>query len=122
MTDHQADASAAHTALRRITPRITIGAGPGFCCTPRPDLTIRLTIRDGIDPLAPTPGPYTHLEVGLRGPLPPQLRPAWRTYAESIDAADDDDSDTGLRVFSQVPTHQVAALIDLLATTTVTHD
>lgn len=90
------------TDIPNVTPRVTVGAGYGFNCTPRP----YFSAPDGYA------GPYTALEVGVHGQVPDDAFEILRPYAESDDLAN---VGNGLAVYLQVPADIVRAVVQLLS-------
>lgn len=83
---------------------LSVIAGPGVYCTPRPALLDSLP--DGLVSDAPRdyPGPYTAVEVGF-----PSARPEpWDEWSQR---AEDEDEPTGT-VYGYVPVEMVRALIE----------
>lgn len=83
---------------------LSVIAGPGTYCSPRPALLQGLP--DGLVSDAPSdfPGPYTAVEVGF-----PSARP--EPWDEWVQRAEDDEHPTGT-VYGYVPVEMVRALIE----------
>ena len=109
----QGNAPDRSTGERAVPNRITCAdgfslsviAGPGNYCSPRPALLPNLPADLANDAPADYPGPYTAVEVGF-----PSARPEpWADWLEYVEDPDDPTA----TVYGYVPVETVQALIEL---------